>query len=196
MVTTLWWLAERGSRRGKRVNAAATVAGVWEAFRSGESLASPLVSGEIIVRPEEYQQENQEAGRRSQESTDVLGSHDETFAFLGPRVAFLVRGVDQWVCPLVLLNVLPQRLDRLGKGPPFHLCLVPEVLDLLFDALFIHGGVGGGRSSCVRARIRLSASTSAPWAVPDVTGRLSVKCKSGHWLAISGVASKEEACGV
>lgn len=64
------------------------------AFRSRESPASLLVSAEIIVRPEEYQQQNQEAGGRSQERTDVLGSHDETFAFLGPRVALLVGGVD------------------------------------------------------------------------------------------------------
>lgn len=56
--------------------------------------ASLLVSGKIIVWPEEDQQENQEAGRRTQERTDVLGSHDETFAFLGPRVALLVGGVD------------------------------------------------------------------------------------------------------
>lgn len=58
------------------------------------SCPSAGASGEIVVRPKEDQQENQEAGRRSQERTDVLGSHDETFALLSPRVALLIRGVD------------------------------------------------------------------------------------------------------
>lgn len=112
--------------------------------RVAVSLLLPL-SGEVRPEEEEKEEEEESPGGRGQqqERTDVLGSHDEALALLGPRVALLVRGVDQRVRPLVLLNVLAQRLDRLGQRPPLHLGLIPEVFDLLLDAFFIHGDGGG-----------------------------------------------------
>lgn len=110
---------------------------------------SPLLPLSGEVGPEEDQEEEEEQSPRGrseeQERTDVLGSHDEALALLGPRVALLVRSVDQRVRPLVLLDVLAERLDRLGQGPPLHLGLIPEVFDLLLDAFFIHGDGGCGR---------------------------------------------------
>lgn len=33
--------------------------------------------------------------------------HDDTFALLCPWIAFLVRGVNQWICLFMFLDVLP-----------------------------------------------------------------------------------------
>lgn len=98
-------------------------------------------SAEIEVGQDQHDgQEEDEASRRREQQADGLGSHDEALALLRPRVVLLVRGVDQWICPLVLLDVLPKRLNRFREGPPLHLGLVPEIFDLLLQAVLIHSG--------------------------------------------------------
>lgn len=65
-------------------------------------------SAEIEVGQDQHHgQQEDETGRWRDQQTDGLGSHDEALALLRPGVAFLVRGVDQRIRPLVLLNVLP-----------------------------------------------------------------------------------------
>jgi hypothetical protein len=45
-----------------------------------------------------------------------IALHDYTFSFLGPRVALLVRGVDQWICFLVFLDIFPHPVNNTEKN--------------------------------------------------------------------------------
>jgi len=64
--------------------------------------------------------------------------HEAALPLLHPRVVLLVRGVDEGVGLLVLLDVLLHRFDALGQRPPLHLGLVVHVGDLLLEAVPVH----------------------------------------------------------
>lgn len=65
-------------------------------------------------------------------------SHNGTFSLFSPWVVFLVRGVDQRILRLVLLDVLSQSLDGLGEWPTLHHCLVSHVFNLLAECFLVH----------------------------------------------------------
>merc|ERR1719458_1115846 len=66
------------------------------------------------------------------------GSDENALPLLHPWVDLLVRGVDEEVSLLVVLDERLHRLDGLAERPPLHLGLEPHVGDLQAEAVPAH----------------------------------------------------------
>merc|ERR1719458_1983089 len=66
------------------------------------------------------------------------GSDENALPLLHPWVDLLVRGVDEEVSLLVVLDERLHRLDGLAERPPLHLGLEPHVGDLQAEAVPVH----------------------------------------------------------